>query len=462
MPAEQNWTKFLLNQLLDVYERSSYFRTGIYSRRLLYKASTADDLMRRMEDPDEKRNFLLILRELKERGILDYSWMKYEEGNIVEAIWLSPDESSIQAAYGMAGRRPMKSVLEKVEILLSENIEILLRQKEDTPLPRRESILHYLETQQTALVRKKKLPYIFTEDLDYDARLIRFLMLLSDNQDLQMERVISAKLYGDSKYFERQMKSRVVSILRRIRKERLNKTDSAELDGGTSESSGDELSDEDLLLEYGISRWPEIYELCGNLSVELDNGSVLSYENEKYGAYLNSDTVRHIRRVIAKGISNILFIENKANYVWVVRQLTDHSRMVYSDNRTERALAGIGNGLLVIYHGGCYSPMKGRLFRSIVLACPPTTSVWHWSDIDVGGFRIFLRLQSEIATGVRPFLMDLDTLREYESVAMPITSNQYLAILAEMHADDEYGIFHSLIEYMIQKKIRLEQENEID
>lgn len=45
-----------------------------------------------MEDPDEKHHFLGVLKELKDKGMIDYSWVKYETGNLVDKIWLIPKE----------------------------------------------------------------------------------------------------------------------------------------------------------------------------------------------------------------------------------------------------------------------------------------------------------------------------------------------------------------------------------
>lgn len=516
MKELQGYERDILNHLLEQYERSSFFRTGVYSRRILYRASSDGALTKRLEDPDEKTNFLYAVAKLKEKGILDYSWMKYEEGNIVESIWLSLEEESVRTAYQIAGRRPLQQLLNELAAMLSESIDYLQKEgtvqtassPEDAPrqyclqndvhgvlcgdslqnhVPdtgslqkavsqtemlrmQRKGILNFLETTLRDLERKKRLPSFFTEDLELDRNLVHFLVMLPDNQDPQMERVVSARLYGDSKYFEHELRPRVISILRQIRKN--NPADETR-ENTAGERAGkirniaaavaeDEirLSDEEILLEYGISRWPEVYELCGNLSVELDSGAVISYGNERYGAYLNAETVRHICRVITEGISNILFIENKANYVWAVQKI-NAAEESSSGSLTDRAFAGISHGLLLVFHGGFYSPMKGRLFREIIAACPPDTSVWHWSDIDVGGFRIFMRLKEKIAAGAEPFLMDLDTLKVYESCAMPISSESYLLALTDMYADDRYRSFHPLIDYMILKRIRLEQENEI-
>ena len=63
-------------------------------------------------------------------------------------------------------------------------------------------------------------------------------------------------------------------------------------------------------------------------------------------------------------------IENKANYISYINGMTAEDE-------------------LVIYHGGCYSPIKGRWLRLIAEEAEKSKiQVFHWSDIDLGGFRI--------------------------------------------------------------------------
>ena len=460
MPGNTKWTGVLLNHLLDLYERSSYFRTGVYSRRILYRVSTDNEIMRQLEDPDEKNNFLLAVKDLQGQGILDFSWMRYEEGNIIEAVWLCPEETAIGRAYHLARRKPLQPLLAELDRMLSEQTQAMKERESADPRAQRRGVLSYLEEVREQLTLKKKIPVPFSEDQELNRNLIRFLVFLADNQDVQMERILSAGVYGDSKYFERQLKPRVVSILRRIRKNE-ETSDQKEAERWADGDSDRTLTEEELLLAYGVSRWPEVYEVCGELTVSMDDGSVLSFGKERYGAYLNSETVRHITGADTSKISNILFVENKANYIWAVQRLSGQKGKEGTDHYTEKALSEISEGLLLIYHGGFFSPVKGRLFRSIIMSARPGVHVWHWSDIDAGGFRIFRRLKQEVAAQAQPFLMDRDTLAAFEPYAMPIESESYLETLSGLEQDDRYREFRPLIRTMMEKKIRLEQENEI-
>ena len=82
----------------------------------------------------------------------------------------------------------------------------------------------------------------------------------------------------------------------------------------------------------------------------------------------------------------------------------------------------------------------------------------HWSDIDLGGFRLYQRLKKEIFPYVRPWKMDLETLKENKERGMPITSEAYQKALADLLKDESYSVFADTIQYMLTHKIRLEQE----
>ena len=237
------------------------------------------------------------------------------------------------------------------------------------------------------------------------------------------ERILSSRLYGDSKLFERQVRSRLLSCLRSIEKK----------------EDEEALMDDELLQKFGIVRWPEVMELCGPLIGVLDDGREIDFSSSIYGAYLNSETVYHLKAVHLPGVRRVLFIENKANYVWYLREKKKEDE-------------------LVVFHGGFFSPAKGNLFYKLYQGGSEVETWEHWSDIDLGGFRIFHRLKTQLIPEVLPYHMDAETLQRMEAQCMPIHEKAYLDRLEKLLDDPEYGIFHDAIRYMLTKKIRLEQE----
>lgn len=335
-----NYEQELLNRLMDKYEKSKAFLTGVFTRKIALTAAQEDWIQRRMENMEEKRLFFAVLKDLKESGLIDYSWERFEQGNLVDKIWLVPDEAAVRACYKRLGRRPAREEAEA----LSELIGQYRRQ-----LPPENSLARFLADYEEELRAKGQIRQYFAHEPELNENILKCLIFMEQNQGEQLERLMSSSLYGDSKYFERHVKSKVLVILRALKRR--------EQEEGISDSMPE---DDELLLEKGVVRWPEILEFTGRLRVALDDGNVIDYGPQIRGAYINSETVKHAVSVEAEGIRRVLFIENKANYVWYISQ--NHSR-----------------DELVIYHGGCYSPMKGRWFRMVHEGCRRQAAEYlHW------------------------------------------------------------------------------------
>ena len=443
-----NYEQELLNRLIDKYEKSKAFLTGTFTRKIALTAAQEDWIQRRMENMEEKRLFFAVLKDLKESGLIDYSWERFEQGNLVDKIWLVPDEAAVRACYKRLGRRPAREEAEALAELIREYRRQLATEN---------SLARFLADYEEELRAKGQIRQYFTHEPELNENILKCLIFMEQNQGEQMERLMSSSLYGDSKYFERHVKSKVLIILRALKRR--------EQEEGISDSMPE---DDELLLEKGVVRWPEILEFTGRLRVALDDGNVIDYGPQIRGAYINSETVKHAVSVEAEGIRKVLFIENKANYVWYISQ--NHSR-----------------DELVIYHGGCYSPMKGRWFRMVHEGCRrqtltadflagkdfraedesqaaehfPMVKYLHWGDIDVGGFRMFVRLKGQIVPELMPYRMDRASLEAYRGQAMEITSAAYLKTLERMEDSPEYEMFHEVISLMRRERIRLEQEQMI-
>lgn len=139
-----------------------------------------------------------------------------------------------------------------------------------------------------------------------------------------------------------------------------------------------------------------------------------------------------------KSTNKIMFIENKANYIDYIQN---------KKNAKE----------LVIFHGGMYSPMKGEFFKKIY-EVSNNVEFYHWSDIDIGGFKIFTRLKENIISELKPFKMDKNTLIENKKYWRSFNEN-YKDLLLELYDDSRYNIFFDVIDVMLRNNICLEQES---
>ena len=419
--TDKQMEKKILNELLDRYERSRLFREGASSQRILVNVAASEQFAGLQYEADTKQDFFEALKELRECGVVDFAWVRFERGNLVDRFWLVTTAEALETGYARAGRKPREKSLLRLEKQLEQAIACM-----------QDSDLKEFTEELLAEVRvKRKIPRFLFDDKGNAAaaaqaerkneRLLLILSELSAGKDEEMERVLSSRLFGDSKYFEHELKSKTLSILRAIAKE----------------AGEGEATDEELLAGRGLVRWPELLEFAGPVTLHLDDGSKACLDALRYGAGISSETVRHTVS-LSGPVRQITSIENKANYVWYV-----------ADCRQEDEL--------VLYHGGFYSPVKGRLF-GLVAEAFPEVPVRHWSDIDLGGFRLYHRLKSKIFPRLLPYRMDLSTLEAFSDRAMPIESEGYRRELEKLLTEDDYAVFHEVIRLMLEKNLRLEQE----
>ena len=301
--------KKILTVLLDSYERSRLFREGGSARRIQFRPMEREDFAELAEKSDARREFLDTAEELAAEGLIEYDWVRYEEGNLIDRIFLRTEEAAVRQSYLRIGRVRKQAQLDVLESQVQAALFRIEAAFQKIERKGDEKITAWLRAALEEIRCKRRIPRLFFKgEKDPESektaeeknnRLLQFLELLAGNEDELLERVVSTRLYGDSKYFERELRSKVLSVLRRI-----------EEDGYAEELNGEEL-----LGRYGIVRWPEILEFTGPVVAMLDGGDgslrKIDYRDEVYGAYINSDTVRHLTGVRLNGVSRILTIENK-------------------------------------------------------------------------------------------------------------------------------------------------------
>ncbi len=137
-----------------------------------------------------------------------------------------------------------------------------------------------------------------------------------------------------------------------------------------------------------------------------------------------------------KNASKIIFIENKANYI------------DYIQNKKS-------NDEFVVYHGGMYGPIKGQFFKYLYESAK-SKKFFHWSDIDIGGFRIFVRLK-KIIPSIQPYKMDTESFYSKQSYWKEM-NEEYKGKLLEMRRQNKYSCFYDIIDEMLKNNSKLEQE----
>jgi hypothetical protein len=405
--------QLLLDKLLDKFEKSrAYLDESAARRRVMINLST--EFPEYDIEKSETRSLVnSIVHDLGEQGMVGYEWLKHEDENILCRVWLRLD--NLSRAYQEAGRIPKK---EKADAILS----MIRDHSQSVTLPWLNKFLSVARA--TIEARKSAAPFL-SDDVEQAKAVLTALQGINDQRDEEcLERVFSLKCFGNSKYFENNVRGKVAGILRKYLID----------DDGDPEPP----SDDEVLSQAGIVRSPEQIEFSGRMAAELQ-GNPVDFSAFKHGAIINSPTVADLDIISLSSIKRVLFIENKANYI----------NYIFKSKREDE---------LVIFHGGFYSPARGLFFRKVYEAGHRDgVEFHHWSDIDLGGFRIFRRLQANIIPELMPYLMDGDALMSRRPHWVSF-DKKYGAELEKLLGLPEYVQFHGVIRLMIAEKAKLEQE----
>lgn len=397
--------RIILNRLLDKFEKSDWMLNGFSSRRIMIDCSKDVEVGPIIADYNStasgQTEYLSSLEKMESLDLIMYSRDKrYYE--IIDKIWLAHPESP-DNAYAFCGRRRPDRQAELLSDYM-DNIEVPIAE-----------ISTFIKNTSIEIRRKKKINPCLGNDFETAKDTVRALTALSaiiDSDKVETERIFSTRIMGwPSKYFENEVRKHLVSVLQKI------------------------FPDEEknnLLPSMGLLRYPQIIAFSGYL---VTGTSV--YSEKGCSSYIDSDNIMHMPYARTTA-SRITTIENRATYYEYIRKKA-------SDE-------------LVIWTSGFPSPSVRKLLCMLFSSC----SVFrHWGDIDVGGFRIFRKLKDEVPV-FEPMKMDAKTLLSAEFGRHPLTDkgnvSAYICTLNTMKDDEQYQMFHDVINVMLEKGIWLEQE----
>jgi len=407
------YKRLILERLLDRYENSKSFKDDTSRRRRIMLKMTRGDMPEYdIEKPLIRETFNSVIRDLADMGLVQFEWAKYEEENIIEKIWLNV--SRVEACYAEINRKPRRAVLDTLLERITE-----LKEKSDgtwisTFLADAEQVIKEKSSTGTLLPSDEEHAMAILKSLDY-------LRTLKGSQCL--ERVFSLQCFNDSKYFEKKVKNRLAGIVKKY---------------CLKQDLPDEISNDDILAQVGIVQSPEQVDFKGGIVGQLGRKEI-DFSSFIYGVSLNADTVRNLTITRMGRVRKILFIENKANYIHMLNKNNDDT-------------------LMLVFHGGFYSPVKGVFFKKLYeLASPCGIEFFHWGDIDLGGFLIFQRLKSNIIPSLKPYLMDREAFESRIKYGKKF-DQKYAEKLKLLLDDEAYSEFREVIKLMLEKGIKLEQE----
>ena len=404
--------KEVLHALLDRYERrKDYGRAGKSPRRTLMQVN-------RRSFPDyfhvSDSSFRLLfngeMEALERRGWVELDWERFGRGHSLTRIALA--DSALAEIYEALGRVSRKQLYREAAAFLEK-----LNQEAPAALDPlcRELAARLQALQPLPPPLKAERPLLFRE-------LLRGLQALFEPRESDLaRRVLSVRLYGDSKRWEQLEKG----ILQLARSFCLPPAEAA-------------LDDTALLAERGIIDHPSHILLSGPLLFTTPRGPVdLAAFYPDLG--LPVEMVRDLV-ITASAAAAVITIENKTSFYQYLREGPPEHLAIYLGGYHNR-----GRRLLL--------EKLGRYFKEKGRAVP----FYHWGDLDLGGFQIWRHLKEKTGLPFTPFLMDLSTYRKCLHRGRPL-GKAYLDKLAALLDDPEYKVFHPLIALMLEKKVRVEQE----
>ncbi|KQU27246.1 hypothetical protein ASG65_01415 [Bacillus sp. Leaf13] len=288
-----------------------------------------------------------------------------------------------------------------------------------------------------SIKKSKKVPYSLGAGFPMLEKIIKTLHGIdSMGEKVFSERVFSKKILGDSKIFEREIRNRIITIIKKYNPVLFN-IDSEILD------------DEYVLSEVGLIKSTGELIIKGDLKIKLDD-KILDYEPFVNGALLDVNTIVN-GNINELSPENILIVENKAVFYETIR--------IFNENVVHHLGLKDLKTPLFIYLGGFPGHFKRTFLRKIekfLKEKHKNPTIYFWGDIDYGGIQIYLHLKENIFSNIKTFNMNTKVLEKCKDELIDFETN-YKKKLKLLSGGKDVDI-NELVEYMINNTCRLEQE----
>lgn len=408
----KRYDDIILDHLLNKYEASC-----LYERKNQRNLTIAVKLNKNVipEYFDQtKTTYAIIddqLKALEQNGLIQLVWGKCNK-HIIEQCRLNVEAAD--RAYAILGRIP-KRIKEQG---LEETIAKVRACSEGTLGD--ETLNNYLGYIEERLHSGKSIKAeLDINDLRGFENVCSLLNAIECNKEECFLRELSVKAFRDSKIAEKYI-AKAVGVLRRFSKTVIGL------------SSAADMSDEEILEEYGVFRNPSWIMLKGSGDLRVGNAE-LNLEKFPHGIGMAGIDAAEIKWHKDNDPTKVLTIEN----------LTSFHRFT-------------GNDTLCVYLGGFADRYQRSLLKNIYEIYPDSKYI-HFGDIDCGGFYIWKALCEE--TGI-PFglaKMDSDTYSEKYTEGKPLSENDRKR-LEKMKTDPFFRQQWGLFDIMLEKGFKIEQE----
>jgi hypothetical protein len=406
----------VLNFLLDSLERRAARNTQHESHiRHSIKASLPDLSLQSyfsQTDPLPRLVANEQFQRLEKAGLLRLVWIPGETGHLLQTvILLTPIQPAARGTedatlYDLLRRTPVSDLRSQLEShLLGEKF----RYSENDWRSR--AVRHSLKQ-----LRAGKSPAPFSlSDSDLTQDMLTALAALPGLQSETPYRIFSVRIFNDSKRLEA-IKSALVSLVR------------------LGNPEWKRLPAEDVLRELNLVANPGYIHLSGNWQLTTTDGQILSLGGFSPSVGFPAAQTTQLESVTVHAPA-ALCIENLTAFHEFVHQ------------------AGHLTHYAVICTYGNPSPAVRRILRLI----RDETPIYHWSDLDYGGFNILSQMRRLVSERVHPYRMDIETLEANAHFARPLTASDRIH-LKRLLSRPELRDVRPTVEHLLKRELKLEQE----
>lgn len=401
--------KVIATKIIQRYEKSNKSNQNIREGNMSVNFLAFDQY-----NSDSNFKYRIRINEaankLQNDGFIKVKWVS--EDNIIDRIIFKL--SDIEKFYNLAEVTEKKDILKEI----IDELELYYGEAKN------KNIKNIIRDWKKQVLDKYKIPKIIEDNKRRKLILksLKGIDELLEKDNTMYERVFSKRYLSGSKTFEKHIRTLILPLIRKYFIEMC-----------------EDLDDDEVLKEVGIEKTTSELHIKGNIQFQLGYKSI-DLENFIYGVSLNSQTIRELQ-LKDYCFDKVISVENKANFNYLCANEKD---------------------VLIIFTGGFYTPVQKRFLNKLyeqLLVSNINIKFYHWGDIDLGGFNIYRNVKKYIFNNLKPYLMNVDVMRKYNQYCEEIDDKNYILKLKKLLDDDSIKELHSLIKFVIDNKLTLEQES---
>ena len=403
----------LLNYLLCSYDKEVIKNNSIDLKKEV--SLTSIKLNKYDNFIDENRDFLdVVLKDLIDKN---YITLKFNQSNLslsfFDKIILNTskiDEIVLEHPYSFEYKKrfAFKEELDKFLQKSHYNSSFVKKYLDAISLK-----VENNKSLTTLLVNKE----LNVNNIKLTADLFEFLYNLKNKNTSLPVRIISQKVFSESKYLENNI-SFFIRLFTNLN------------DDGIKETSEEEFYE-----YFNVYKNSKYILIKNGLTLKIDKLKI-NLDRLNSPISLSKDQINLLKIVKISKIK-LLTIENLTtfNYLSSLKEFNDY---------------------VLIFLCGFHSNQINVLLRKIK-ALNKIKEYYHFGDLDPFGLEIFVNLKAKTEIDFRPYLMNETIFNKYKNYSKELNEKD-IKLLLNIKNDENYQVFSKLIEVMIKTNKKLEQE----